>query len=82
MKTGVPTEPTAELISKVLHDLAQPVTALECGLELAMLQDKTVEEFQARLQKLLGIAQSLHVRMLELRDLQDSSRRVRQDDPT
>jgi hypothetical protein len=71
MNTTVTSPPNGEFVSKVLHDFAQPVTALECGLELALLQDKTVDEFHARVRKLLGIAQALHVRMLELRDAQN-----------
>lgn len=56
-----------EFTSRVLHDIAQPLTALECGIELSLLQDETASAFRGRLQKLLGIAQTLHLRLLELR---------------
>jgi hypothetical protein len=73
MSASTATPGQSEFVSRVLHDFAQPVTALECGLELALLQDKTVDEFHARLRKLLGITQALHVRLLELRDTQSTS---------
>ena len=73
MKAPEVLEHSDEFVSKVLHDFAQPVTSLECGLELSLLQDKTVDEFQVRLRKLLGIAKALHVRMLELRAASDTS---------
>ena len=72
MNSGAGLAGQDELVSKILHDFAQPVTSLECGLELSLLQDKTVGEFQIRLRKLLGIAQGLHVRMLELRAARDA----------
>ena len=72
MSASTGTLSQSEFVSKVLHDFAQPVTALECGLELALLQDKTVDEFHARLRKLLGITQALHVRLLELREAQST----------
>ena len=69
MKADPVTAGSSEFVSKVLHDLAQPLTALECGLELGLLQDKTAAEFRDRMQKLLEAAHVLHTRMLELRGM-------------
>jgi len=60
-------------VSEVLHDLSQPLTALECGLELSLRQDKTVAELRNRMETLLEAAQLLRRRVLELRALQDAA---------
>jgi len=60
-------------VSEVLHDLSQPLTALECGLELSLRQDKTVADLRNRMETLLEAAQLLRRRMLELRALQDAA---------
>lgn len=77
MKASGVLERSDDFVSKILHDFAQPVTSLECGLELSLLQDKTVGEFQLRLRKLLGIAKVLHVRILELRAASDTGEAAR-----
>src|SRR3974390_1021528 len=60
-------------VSEVLHDLSQPLTALECGLELSLRQDKTVAEIPNGMDTLLEAAQLLRRRVLELRALQDAA---------
>ena len=60
-------------VAEVLHDLSQPLTALECGLELSLRQDKTVAELRNRMETLLEATQLLRRRMLELRALQDAA---------
>lgn len=60
-------------VSEVLHDFSQPLTALECGLELSLRQDKTVAELHNRMETLLEAAQLLRRRMLEFRALQDAA---------
>lgn len=61
-----------ELLSEILHELSQPLTALECGVEMSLRQDKTVAKLRSRMQALLATAQCLHQRLLELRALQDA----------
>ena len=56
-----------EAVSQVLHGLSQPVTALEIGLEIGLMQDRTVEDFRKRLERLLHIARNLHGKIVELR---------------
>ena len=62
----------AEWMAEVLHALSQPVTALECGLELSLRQDMSAEQLRARLVSLLEAAQLLHQRMMELGALQQA----------
>ena len=64
--------PDNELVSEIFHALSQPLTALECGLEMSMRQDKTVAQLRNRMESLLATAQLLHQRLLELRALQDA----------
>ncbi len=60
-------------MAEALHTLSQPLTALECGLELSLRQDKTVAEMRNRMEALREVAQTLHQRLLELRALQDAA---------
>ncbi len=60
-------------VAEALHALSQPLTALECGLELSLRQDKTVAEMRNRMEALRETAQTLHWRLLELRALQDAA---------
>jgi len=62
-------------VSEVLHDLSQAVTALEVGLEIGLRQDKSVAEMRQRMRTLLGVAQSLHQNLLDLRAAQDGPSR-------
>jgi len=58
-------------VSEALHGLSQPLTALEVGLEIGLRNDRTVEQFRERMETLLGIAQTLHERLLELGAMRD-----------
>jgi len=61
------------LISEVFHSLSQPLTALHCELELALLRDHTVEELRGSLQSALEDAERLRQRLLLVRALSDAS---------
>jgi small-conductance mechanosensitive channel len=65
--------PKDEMLSEIFHTLSQPLTALECGMELSLRQDKTVKQLRTRMQTLLEITQLLHQRLLELRALRDQA---------
>ena len=73
MRTGDLWSGENGFVAEVLHDLSQPLTALECGLELSLRQDKTVAELRNRMETLLEAAQLLRRRVLELRALQDAA---------
>jgi hypothetical protein len=61
-----------ERVSEILHALSQPITALECGLELSLRKDKTPAELRARLRSSLSTARLLHQRLVEFQILQDA----------
>ena len=61
-----------DFASNVFHDLSQPLTALHCSLELALLQDQTIEEFRASVEAALGAADRLRQQLLLLRELHDA----------
>lgn len=67
-----PRQSDRELASDLLHALSQPVTALECGLELALRQNGTVAQLRARLETLLSTARLLHQRLIQVRALQEA----------
>jgi signal transduction histidine kinase len=58
--------------STVFHDLSQPLTALHCSLELALLRDQTIEEFRSSVEAALENAERLRQRLLLLRELSDA----------
>ena len=59
-------------VADLLHAMSQPITALECGLELSLRKDKTLVELRARLRASLFTARLLHQRLVEFRVLQDA----------
>ena len=61
------------LVSDLFHSVSQPLTALECGLELSLQRDTSAEEFRARVETALANARLLHRRLMEARALQDAS---------
>lgn len=74
MKAGQLGEPPShpfsdEQFADVLHGLSQPLTTLECGLELAIGHDTTIAQVRCRLKVLLEAARALHQRLIELRAL-------------
>ena len=56
----------------VFHDLSQPLTALQCSLELALVRDQTIEEFRASVEAALHGAERLRQKLLLLRELSDA----------
>jgi signal transduction histidine kinase len=62
----------SERVSEMLHALSQPITALECGLELSLRKDTTPAELRARLRTSLATARLLHQRLAEFQVLQDA----------
>jgi hypothetical protein len=61
-----------DFASNVFHDLSQPLTALQCSLELALVHDQTIEEFRASVEAAMHAAESLRQRLLWLRELSDA----------
>ena len=61
-----------DFADEVLHALSQPLTTLECGLELALRQDRTAADFRRRIATLQEIASTLHRRLVEIRGQQES----------
>jgi len=60
------------LVSDLFHAISQPLTALECGLEVSLRRDKTAAQLRARVKTALVAAKLLHQRLLEARTLQDA----------
>jgi signal transduction histidine kinase len=58
-------------ISEVFHNLSQPLTALHCGLELALQRDGSLEELRASVQTALDNTERLRQRLLLIRALND-----------
>ena len=54
-----------DIVADLLHAMSQPLTALECGLELALRTDKTAAQLRARLKTALETARVLHQRLVE-----------------
>ena len=60
------------LVSDVLHKLSQPLTALQCSLELSLVRDQSAEEFRASVEAALQNAERLRQSLLLLRELSDA----------
>jgi len=59
-------------VSDVLHKLSQPLTAMQCSLELSLVRDRTAEEFRASVEAALQNAERLRQNLLLLRELSDA----------
>ena len=59
-------------VSDVFHELSQPLTALQCSLELSLLRDHTSQEFRASVEAALQNADRLRLNLLLLRELSDA----------
>jgi len=59
-------------VSDIFHTLSQPLTALLCSLELALVRDRTSEEFRASVEGALQNAERLRQSLLLLRELSDA----------
>lgn len=60
-------------VSEVFHNLSQPLTALHCGLDLALARDRTVPDLRASIQNALQDAERLRQRLLLVRALSDAA---------
>ncbi len=56
----------------IFHTLSQPLTALQCSLELALIRDRTSEEFRASVEAALENAERVRQSFLLLRELNDA----------
>jgi hypothetical protein len=70
--TGAELVPRRDFASNVFHDLSQPLTALHCSLELALLRDQTCEDFRTSVEAALQNAERLRRRLVLLRALSDA----------
>lgn len=57
------------LANDIFHTLSQPLTALQCSLELALFRDRTPEEFRASVEAALQNAERLRQSFLLVREL-------------
>ncbi len=64
--------PRGNFAANVFYDLSQPLTALQCSLELALVRDQTIEEFRGSVEAALQAAERLRQRLLLLRELSDA----------
>ena len=60
------------LTHDIFHTLSQPLTALQCSLELALIRDRTSEEFRASVEAALENTERLRQSFLLLRELNDA----------
>jgi K+-sensing histidine kinase KdpD len=60
------------LVSEVFHTLSQPLTVLQCSLDLALRRDTTVMELRASVQSALENTERLRQRLLLVRTLNDA----------
>jgi len=58
--------------SDVFHSLSQPLTALQCSLELSLARDQTSQEFRASVEAALQNAERLRQKLLLLRELSEA----------
>ena len=61
-----------EFVSEVFHSLSQPVTALQCSLELSLLRDQTAEQYRASVEAALQNAERLRQRLLQAREMAEA----------
>jgi signal transduction histidine kinase len=59
-------------IFEVFHKLSQPLTALQCSLELSLARDETAEEYRASIEAALQNAERLRHNLLLMRELSDA----------
>jgi signal transduction histidine kinase len=81
--TGIPTRDSAEdgeateccraCLGALAHRLAQPVTALRGGIELALLGKRSASEYRSALEDSLQLADRIVQLIVSLRDLAESS---------
>jgi hypothetical protein len=62
-----PSSGEQDSLAEILHQFSQPLSVLECGLELSLLHDRTPADFRRRMKVLLEAAQALHQHLAKLR---------------
>jgi hypothetical protein len=60
------------LVYDIFHTLSQPMTALQCSLELALARDRTAEDLRASVEAALENVERLRQSFLLLRELNDA----------
>ena len=60
------------LAREIFHELSQPLTALQCGLELALYRDQSLEQLRSDVERALENADSLRERLVLIRALEDA----------
>jgi signal transduction histidine kinase len=60
-------------ISEIFHELSQPLTALQCRLELALRRDETTEQLRETIETALENAERMRQRLLLIRALNDAA---------
>lgn len=60
-------------VSEIVHNLSQPLTALQCSLELALFRDQTIDELRSSVESALQNAECLRQRLLLLRELNQAN---------
>lgn len=61
-----------ELLPRVLHELAQPVSALQCSLEVALRNPRATEVYLETMKGALEIASCMRERLAYFRDLAEA----------
>ena len=59
-------------VSEIFHTLSQPLTALQCSLELSLLRDTSADELRTSIAAALENAESLRQRLMLVRGLNDA----------
>jgi len=75
LKTAVAdrsSEAQALLFSDLFHQLSQPLTALQCALELSLARDRTAEQFRSSVALALENSGRLRACLLRIRALRDA----------
>lgn len=67
-------------LSDVFHELSQPLTALHCALELALLRDKNLHELRVSVEDALESADLLRRRLAFMRALSDADQEGQPDE--
>lgn len=70
--TGEAVLTSREMLARVLHELAQPLSALECSLELGLYEEADVRRSRGALETSLEIAHRLSKRLVHFRDLSEA----------
>lgn len=65
---------TQEECRALAHDLAQPVSALQCALEVALMRPRANEDYRTVLEESLQLAQQMDCRLRQVRERSGSPR--------